>query len=68
MSKAWGPRALGHQNFYQVEIFSKTGYFQHPPEKYIFILQQIRKKQSHLFLFPPSFRQTNSQKPINEEK
>ena len=27
-----------HQNFHQVEIFSKTGYFQHPPEKYIFIL------------------------------
>lgn len=39
-----------HQNFHQVEIFSKTGYFQHPPEKYIFILQQIRKNY-HIYFF-----------------
>lgn len=45
------PSSCGlHQNFHQVEIFSKTGYFQHPPEKYIFILQQIRKNY-HIYFF-----------------
>lgn len=39
-----------HENFHKVEIFPNTGYSQHPPVKYIFILQQIRKNY-HIYLF-----------------